>query len=146
MNYFGSNFRGTIFELDMATRCLLSNWEIDFPEDYTKEDKAVDMIAEKTDGEKIAIECSSKRGTQTLDIQKINETINEKDEKFQPEYLELLKTQCKTKAIILDLTRSNYVNPIEQLDLSEISSCNNADGVVLTWREDFSKKRTTLFG
>lgn len=132
----GSNFRGTVFELDMATRCLLSGWEVDFPEDYTKKGKQIDLIVKKPNDETIALECASKRGTDIIDARKINETIQLKNEKFEARHLKLFGVHFSSKVIIFDLTRDNYETPKILSDLSKIESCNNVDGVALTWRED----------
>ena len=136
MGSSGSNFRGTMFELDMATRCLLSNWEVDFPENYTKKGKQIDLIVKKPNGERIALECASKRGTDIIDAQKINETIQLKNEKFEPRHLKLLNIQLTQKTIVLDLTDRNYETPQILSDMSKISTCDNIDGLALTWRED----------
>jgi len=136
MGSSGSNFRGTIFELDMVTRCLLSNWEVDFPEDYTKKGKQIDLIVTKPNGEIIALECASKRGTDIVDAQKVNETIQLKNEKFESRYLKLLGIQFTQKIVILDLTRHDYKLPKILANVSKIRDCDNIDGVALTWRED----------
>lgn len=136
MGSSGSNFRGTMFELDMATRCLLSDWEVDFPEDYTKKGKQIDLIVRKPNDEKIALECASKRGTDIIDAQRINETIQLKNEKFELRYLRPLNIQFTHKIIIFDLTRGNYEPPQILSNTSKIRSCGNIDGVALTWRED----------
>jgi len=136
MSSSGSNFRGAMFELDMATRCLLSNWEVDFPEDYTKKGKQIDLIIKGSNGERIALECTSKRGTDIVDIKKINETIQSKNEKFEPKYLKLCDIQFAQKIVILDLTRHYYKLPQILADVSKIRCCDNIDGVALTWRED----------
>jgi len=78
MTVSGSNFRGAMFELDMATRCLLSNWEVCFPETYIKNVKTIDLIVKKTEKEIIALECASKRGTNIIDVQKIKENIEKR--------------------------------------------------------------------
>ena len=130
-------FRGTLFEIDMATRCLLSSWDVDFPEDYTKKGKQIDLLVEKPDGEKIALECESKRGTEVIDVEKLNENIQDKSIKFQPKHLELLGIGLDKKILIVDLTRSRYKIPKILANIKEIKICDNLDGIVLTWREDF---------
>jgi len=130
-------FRGTIFEIDMVTRCLLSNWKVDFPEDYTKKGKQVDLVVEKPYGERVAVECKSMRGTEAIDPLKVNENIQEKCSKFHPEHLELLGIDLKKKVVVLDLTRGKYETPQILKNLNEIEVCNYLDGIVLTWREDF---------
>lgn len=137
MKFSSSNFLGVIFEIDMATRCLLSCWEPDFLEDYTNQGKQIDLLIEKPNGEKIGLECTSKRGTKKIDASKINETIVEKNEKFNLKYLKNLRTELNKKIIIIDLTRKNHQKPKLLENLKEIVFPKNVDGVVLTWREDF---------
>jgi len=132
----GSNFRGTMFEIDMATRCLLSNWKVDFPEDYTKKGRQIDLLIKKTNGKTMALECGSKRGTEAIDVKKVNETVECKTEKFHPKYLERLNVDLEMKAIILDLTRNSYETPQILANVGQIKTFKDIDGVVLTWRED----------
>jgi len=55
-----SNYYGTLFEIDMASRCLLSNWHLEFVEDYTKPEKQIDFVFHKM-SEVTGVECLSKR-------------------------------------------------------------------------------------
>lgn len=131
-----SNFLGVIFEVDMATRCLLSGWKPEFLEDYTSKDKQIDLFFEKSRGEKIGLECTSKRATEELNIVDINETIDEKSKKFDPAYLAHLPTKLDKKIVIVDITRKDYQKPVVLRNLDKIKIGTNLDGVVLTWRED----------
>ena len=139
MHASGSNFRGVMFELDMATRCLLSNWEVYFPETRIKNVKTIDLIVKKKE-EVIALECTSKRGTDIIDIQKIKETIEKKKNKFNPENLQLLKVQFTKKIIVFDITRPDYKRPAISGEVSEIRNMPYIDGIILTWREDVIDK------
>jgi len=147
-----SNFRGTIFEIDIALRCLLSEWIIDFPEDYTKAEKQIDLIIKKKNNEIIALECTQKRGSDEININDINNIIEEKSEKFKTEYMKFLERyyniNIKYKIIIIDITRRGYKIPFEILNnLEKIIICENIDGIFLTWREDkvYSKKAHSLY-
>jgi len=138
----GSNFRGAIFEIDMATRCLLSDWRVEFPEDYVKKEKQVDLLIEKTNGEILALECAQKRGASSVKVSDINEIIKEKCKKFSPKHLGKLRQwkgrdfRLDKKAIIVDLTTSRYMVPAGILENQEnIKLCKNIDGIILTWRE-----------
>lgn len=132
-----SNFLGAIFEIDIASRCLLSGWKCDFVEDYTGKGKQIDLLIEKPKGQKIGLECTSKRATVELDARKINETIAEKCEKFHPSYLSHLPTKLDKRIVIVDITRKSYSKPVHVLENSDkIEIGNNLSGIVLTWRED----------
>jgi hypothetical protein len=137
MKTSSSNFLGVILEIDMATRCLLSNWKTDFLEDYTNQNKQIDLLIEKPNGEKIGLECTSKRGTENIDESKINETISEKSEKFDLKHLKSLGIELDRKIIIVDLTRKNHEKPKLLENLNKIVFSNNVDGAIITWREDF---------
>lgn len=134
-----SNFLGVIFEIDIAARCLLSDWESKFVENYTSKNKQIDFLITKHNGEKIGLECTSMRATEELNIVKINETINEKNKKFDQKHLALLPTKLDRKVVIIDITRKDYTTPaiIENMDNVKIG--NNLDGVVLTWRENLGE-------
>ena len=134
-----SNFLGVIFEIDMATRCLLSDWKSEFIEAYTSKDKQIDLLIEKSNGEKIGLECTSKRATEELNLAKINETIDEKSKKFDPQCLILLPIKLDRKVVIVDITRKDYGTPTVLRDLDKITVGTSLDGVVLTWREDLVK-------
>ena len=133
-----SNFYGTIFEIDMASRCLLSNWDIEFPEDYAKGWKQIDFVFYKDNNhcKVIGVECHSKRYTPNLTIQEINRAINEKAKKFKQEFINKLGFNVDEKLLIIDITTDNYYSPkiLEDLDKTEMSS--KSDAVIFTWRED----------
>jgi len=140
MRASGSNFRGAMFELDMATRCLLSNWEVYFPETSIKNIKTIDLVVKKTEEEVVALECVSKRGTGVIDIQKIEENIQKKKDKFKPENLQLLNMQFAKKLIVIDVTRPDYKRPAVVREISKIGNMPYIDGIILTWREDVIDK------
>lgn len=134
-----SNFYGTIFEIDMASRCLLSNWGIGFVEDYTKEGKQIDFVFYKENKhDKVAgVECLSKRYAESgLTIDKINTDINAKAKKFRQEYIGKLGIPVDERLLIIDITTTDYSSPkiLEDLDKTEKSS--KLDAVIFTWRED----------
>ncbi len=131
-----SNFLGVIFEIDMATRSLLSGWKADFLEDYTGKNKQIDLLIEKPHGEKIGLECTSKRATEEINTVKINETISEKNEKFNTDHVTLLPTKLDMRIVIIDITREDYGTPVVLRDLDKVVIGPNLDGGVLTWRED----------
>lgn len=137
----GSNFRGIMFELDMATRCLLSGWDVDFPEIRIKNAKVCDLIVKKPSAETIALECVTKRGANLISVEKIIQTINEKKDKFKPENLTLLGAKFAKKIVVVDLTNSAYKIPevVNNFHVEEINEIPYVDGVVLTWKEDFIK-------
>lgn len=135
-----SNFRGTIFEIDMATRCLLSGWETYFPEDYAEAEKQIDLIVKKQKEEIIALECTQKRGTDEIDVKDINEVIEDKSKKFDPDNMKRLERHysinIRYNILVIDITRRNWKTPVEILsNLENIVVSQNMDGVVLTWRE-----------
>jgi hypothetical protein len=122
----------------MASMCLLSNWDIDFPEDYTKEGMQIDFLFYKDNNhcKVIGVECHSKRYTRNLTIQKINRAINEKAKKFKQEFINKLGFNLDEKLLIIDITTDNYSSPkiLEDLDKNKMSS--KLDTVIFTWRED----------
>ncbi|MCX5725912.1 MAG: hypothetical protein NT030_01790 [Candidatus Saganbacteria bacterium] len=134
-----TNFYGTIFEIDMASRCFLSNWNIQFVEDYTKNGKQIDFVFHKESkhDKSVGVECTSKRYSErTLTIDNINKTINEKAAKFEPEYIKNLRIPLDERLLIVDITTENYSSPkiLEDLDKTQVK--NPLDGVIFTWRED----------
>ena len=133
-----NNFYGTIFEIDMASRCILSNWDIKFSEDCTKEGRQIDFVFYKRDNhcKVIGVECTSKRYTRNLTIQKINRAINDKAKKFEQEFINKLGFNLDEKLLIIDITTANYSSPkiLEDLDKTEMSG--KLDAVIFTWRED----------
>ena len=134
-----SNFYGTIFEIDMASRCLLSNWVIKFVEDHAKEGKQIDFVFYKESRhDKVAgVECSSKRYTQSsLTIDKINRKISEKAKKFKQEYIEKLDISLDERLLIIDITTADYSSPNILKDLDRIRKSSELDAVIFTWRED----------
>ncbi|MEN4006029.1 MAG: hypothetical protein PQ975_11855 [Methanobacterium sp.] len=137
-----SNFYGTIFEIDMASRCLLSDWNVDFVEDYTKEGKQIDFLFHK-ESKVAGVECLSKRYTKdSLTIDKINIDINKKAKKFKQEYIEKLKIPLNERLLIIDITTAGYSSPkiLKELEgtrsSSELGRSSELDAVIFTWRED----------
>lgn len=133
-----SNFYGTIFEIDMASRFFLSNWYVDFPEDYTEEGKQIDFVVYKgSKQDNIAgVECTSKRRTDELTVKKVNKKIGEKAKKFEPEYIENLDVSLDEKLLVIDVTRVDYTLPKILKDLGKIRRSSKLDAVIFTWRED----------
>jgi len=134
-----SNFYGTIFEIDMASRCLLSNWSVEFVEDYTKEGKQIDFIFHKeNEHRKVAgVECLSKRYAESsLTIDKINKDISAKAKKFRQEYIGKLGIPLNERLLIIDITTADYSSPKILEDLDRTRKSRELDGVIFTWRED----------
>jgi len=134
-----SNFYGTIFEIDMASRCLLCGWNIDFVEDYSKKGKQIDfLIFNKS---KVAgVECLSKRyADDDLTIAKINKNISEKAKKFKPECIAKLGIPLDERLLVIDLTTSYYSSPKILKDLEGIKISSLLDAVIFTWREDIKE-------
>jgi hypothetical protein len=134
-----SNFYGTIFEIDMASRGVLSNWDIEFVEDYSKEGKQIDFVFyERNNHNKVTgVECLSKRYSENkLTVEKINENIKEKAKKFDPEYIDRLGIPLDQKLLVIDITMANYSLPRILSDLEKLKLSHKLDGLILTWRED----------
>lgn len=133
------NFYGTIFEIDMASRCSLSNWKIDFVEDHTKEGKQIDFVFYKDSKQDnvAGVECSSKRYSQgSLTIDKINRNISEKAKKFKQESIEKLGISLDERLLIIDITTVDYSSPKILEDLDKTRKSSGLDAVIFTWRED----------
>jgi len=123
-----SNFYGTIFEIDMASRCSLSNWQIDFVEDHIKEGKQIDFVFYKVSKQDnvAGVECSSNRYTQSsLTIEKTNRKISEKAKKFKQEYIEKLGISLDERLLIIDITTDDYAPPkiLKDLDRECRAKC-----------------------
>ena len=134
-----SNFYGTIFEIDMASRCLLSNWAIKFVEDYNKEGKQIDFVFYKgSKQDKVAgVECTSKRYAESsLTIDKINRDITAKAKKFRQEYIGELGISLDERLLIVDITTADYSSPKVLENLDRIRKSSKLDAVIFTWRED----------
>ena len=131
-----SNFYGTIFEIDMASRCLLSDWNVDFVEDYTKEGKQIDFLFLKKSNV-AGVECLSKRYAEdSLTIDKINKDISKKAKKFEQKYIEKLKIPLNERLLIIDITTSDYFSPKILKELEGTRKSSKLDAVIFTWRED----------
>ncbi len=134
-----SNFLGFLFEMDMATRCILSGWKCRFLEDRRNNRKQmIDLIVEKRDGTTMGLECSSKRGTTTLDMNDVSQTVLEKSTKFSEGNLSEIGTKLDKKIIILDVTQRGFRKPeelLKEFEKTEIPEL--VDGIILTWRESF---------
>lgn len=131
-----SNFYGTIFEIDMTSRIMLSNWDIEFVEDYTSENKQIDFLILNEKYEYIGIECLSKRYTNNLTIKKLNNDIHEKSKKFNKKYLNEMNVTLDKKVLIIDITRDDYSKPNILLELDDIKISSKIDAVIFTWKED----------
>lgn len=136
------NFYGTIFELDMASRGLLSDWDVNFIEDTTKQGRRqIDFVFTAKD-RIIGVDCLSKRVSglytpENLTIGKINNDILDHADKFRPEYLANLGIQLNEKVLAIDITRKDYQHPELIADLKDTQMPSELDMVVYTWREDF---------
>lgn len=133
------NFYGTIFEIDMISRAFLSGWDIEFAEDNTKGDKQIDFIFYKNnkDGKVAAVECHSKRySVDRLTVDKLNEAIRDKADKFDKEHNTKSGKAIEEKLVLIDMTNDQYSKPPVLSDLNAIKKDNRLDAVVLTWRED----------
>jgi len=137
------NFYGSIFELDMASRCLLSNWHINFIEDTTKKGESqIDFIF-YTDNRVIGVDCMSKRfsgifPSTTLSIEGVNSDIHNHAQKFKPEHITNLRIPLDEKLLIIDITRKDYQHPELVSSLKDTQIPSELDGVVFSWREDFA--------
>lgn len=131
-----SNFYGTIFEIDMVSRCLLSDWNVDFVEDYSKEGKQIDFLFHK-ESKVAGVECLSKRYAEnSLTIKKINKDIGEKAKKFKQKYIETLNIPLNERLLIIDITTTGYSPPKILKDLEGTRRGSKLDAVIFTWRED----------
>lgn len=130
------SFYGTVFEIDMASRCFLSNWQPGFVEDYAEPGKQIDFLFYKG-SEVVGVECLSKRYSEdSLMIGNINKDISEKGQKFKLEYIGRLGVPLDERLLIIDITTSTYSRPTILNDLAKTRVSNKLDGVVYTWRED----------
>jgi hypothetical protein len=134
-----TDFYGTTFEIDMASRCLLSDWNIKYVEDYSKEGKQIDFLFYQGSihDKLVGVECTSKRSSvDALTIDKINKTIKKKAKKFKPEYIRELCIPLDERLLIIDITTENYSSPKILEDLDKTQVANPLDGVIFTWKED----------
>lgn len=142
------NYYGSIFEIKIASFCLLSGWDIAFPEDYTEKEKQIDFVlVSKAQPHTVAVECTSKRLTQDLTYEKLKKTIEEKAKKFKPECIDRLSKKLPTnideKLLVIDITRADYSNPKILGDLSDFDrkvAGSTFDGVTLVWTEDIPEE------
>ncbi len=144
-----SDFYGTGFEIDMASRAILSNWDVDFPEDYIKKPgkKPIDFIFTRNGnaycgvgGDILGVECQSKRNTDDLEIRDIIRDIPIKAEKFKQENLGELRKIPDKKLLLFDITQNEYSKPIFLRNLKEVEKCEELknkklDGIIFTWSE-----------
>jgi hypothetical protein len=131
-----NNFYGTIFEIDMASRCFLSDWNVDFVEDCSEEGKQIDFLFYK-ESKVAGVECLSKRYAEnTLTINRINKDIGEKARKFKEEYIEKLKIPVNERLLIIDITTTGYSSPKILGEICNTRISSKLDGVIFTWRED----------
>jgi hypothetical protein len=136
------NFYGAVFELDMASRCLLSNWGLQFVEDCRKKkEKQIDFIFRK-DKKAVGVECLSKRfkgafSPENLTIADIDYDITEHAKKFKSEYINKLGISLDERILVVDITLADYRFPKHLIDgLENIKTSRDLDAVVFTWRED----------
>lgn len=131
-----SSFYGTTFEIDIASRGFFSGFEIDFLEDYSKEEKQIDFLF-NTGEEVVGVECFSKRYSESrINIKTLNADIHEKARKFKREFSEKLARPLDKKILVIDLTVSDYSLPKITEELKGIRISSGLDGVIFTWRED----------
>lgn len=147
----GSAYRGKVFEIDMASRALLSDWKVSFPEIYTQGQKQIDTIFLTKSGFNTALECTEKRSTANLNEQVIQTEINDRCDKFNPKNVAMLEKivgQIDSKILVIDITRDDYNGPPSSVIhcAETIKLCENIDGVVLTWREleDYGDKKSIV--
>ena len=140
-----TDFYGTIFEIDMASRCLLSGWDIRFVEDYVEQQKQIDFVffMKNKPARVSGVECLSKRYTaNSLTIKKINSDINSKADKYEEECMQKLSDKLGVsldqRLLVIDITKPDYSIPDISVQLDTISRSSRLDGVVFTWRQDFT--------
>jgi len=124
------NFYGTIFEIDMASRCLLSNWTIEFIEKNPKgtKQKQIEFLFIQ-DGRVIGIECLSKRyGADDLTIEKINSDIEQKASKFKH-----FNTKLDERLLIIDVTTSDFSKPKILDDIGNLHRKHLLEAVIFTY-------------
>lgn len=132
------NYYGTLFELDMVSRFLLSDWSVNPTiEDYTKKEQQIDfLVSKQSKNETMGIECTTKRSTQDLTIKKINRIINKKSQKFREKNIKKLNVNIDEKILIIDITRPNYKKPSIIPELNKIKLSRKLDNIIFTWREE----------
>ncbi len=132
------NFYGTIFEIDMASRCILSNWAVEFVEDCNKEGvRQIDFVVRRSNqpDNVVGVECRSQRFTEALTIDKIQQAIDHHADKFAPEHIAALGYPLHEKVLVVNLTRGDYSPPEVIADLESVQVPSDLDSVVFTWRE-----------
>jgi len=135
------NFYGKTFELDMASRCLISNWPINYVEDTQQKDiKQIDYIFFKNK-RVVGVECLSKRfsmsARENMSFDSMIPDINNHADKFKPEYISKLQLPLDQRVLVIDITNSYYCVPKQLLtDFKKMHMPSNLDAVFLTWRED----------
>jgi len=132
------NFYGTIFEIDMACRAILSDWKVEFVEDHTKEGKQIDFVFINGNAN-VGVECLSKMNSREINIKKINKSIQKKADKFKTEYVKKLGISLDKKILIINIATENYQKPDIISRLNEIVLDDKLDAVIFTWREDIWK-------
>lgn len=141
-------YYGSIFEIKIASFCLLSGYNVTFTEDYEDENKQIDFVLHQgSQLQTIGVECTSKRLTKNLTTEKIKQAIKEKAKKFKPEYIEhlceKLKTAVDEKLLVIDITRDSYSTPRILGDLGDLDkkvASSPFDGVTLVWTEDIQEE------
>lgn len=128
----------------MASRYLLfyEKVEIDFPEDRIKKGniKKFDILIDKT----IGLECKSKRFTEMLDINKLDQDIQEKKEQFNQLCFDELGIELNVKALVFDITRNEYKKPNLLRELKNLQVPEEIDALVFTWKEKTEYEGTDL--
>jgi hypothetical protein len=137
-------YYGSIFEIKIASFCLLSGHSITFSEDYADKSKQIDFVLNMgTQPQVFGVECTSKRLTENLTLEDIKQTIEEKAEKFKPEHIDHLRRKIGTcldkKLLVVEITRDDYATPpilsnLNDLDKEIVNSI--FDGVTFVWTED----------
>jgi hypothetical protein len=138
------NYYGSIFEIKIASFCLLSGYNMIFTEDYEEENKQIDFVLYVGSQQRtIGLECTSKRLTINLTCKKIEQIIKDKARKFKPKYIdhlcEKLGTGLDEKLLVIDVTRDNYLKPRVLANLNDLDKkvgSSALDGVTLVWTED----------
>lgn len=143
------NYYGSIFEIKIASFGLLSGHSITFPEDYAAKSKQIDFVFHiGAQPQTIGVECTSKRLTKKLTLEKIKQTIEEKAEKFKPEHIDhlcrKLGTRLDKKLLVMEITRDRYSRPMILGGLNDLDKevANSVfDGLTFVWTEDIMEEK-----
>jgi hypothetical protein len=94
------------------------------------------------------VECTSKRLTKNLTLEKIKQTIEEKAEKLKTEHIDhlckKLGTRLDKKLLVMEVTRDKYSPPPMMLggfnDLDKEVANSVFDGLTFVWTEDIMEE------